>query len=42
MSGSGATCFAIFSDRNDAQDALSILSADYPDWWCAAAPVVTG
>lgn len=42
MSGSGATCFAIFSDRNAAQDALSVLSADYPDWWCVAAPVVTG
>lgn len=42
MSGSGATCFAIFSDRNDAQDALSILSADYPGWWCVAAPVATG
>ncbi|NIJ41720.1 4-diphosphocytidyl-2-C-methyl-D-erythritol kinase [Parvibaculum indicum] len=42
MSGSGATCFAIFSDRNAAQDALSTLSADCPDWWCVAAPVVTG
>ena len=42
MSGSGATCFAIFRERSEAQDALSILRSDYPDWWCAAAPVMTG
>lgn len=42
MSGSGATCFAMFADLSDAQDALSALLAEYPDWWCAVAPVMTG
>lgn len=33
MSGSGATCFALFDDRA-ARDRASIeVSADYPNWW---------
>lgn len=33
MSGSGATCFALFSDRRSAAVARQIVAADYPKWW---------
>jgi 4-diphosphocytidyl-2-C-methyl-D-erythritol kinase len=36
MSGSGATCFALFSDRRSAAAARRILAADHPDWWVEA------
>jgi 4-diphosphocytidyl-2-C-methyl-D-erythritol kinase len=36
MSGSGATCFALFEDRRAAAAACAALSADEPEWWCAA------
>jgi 4-diphosphocytidyl-2-C-methyl-D-erythritol kinase len=36
MSGSGATCFAIFSSAPDAQAAAAKMSADHPAWWVHA------
>jgi 4-diphosphocytidyl-2-C-methyl-D-erythritol kinase len=33
MSGSGATCFALFSDRRSAAFARRTLAADHPEWW---------
>jgi len=36
MSGSGATCFALFSDRSTAEAARISLAAAEPGWWCAA------
>src|SRR5262249_42120633 len=36
MSGSGATCFALFGDHQAAERARSILGAIEPAWWCAA------
>jgi 4-diphosphocytidyl-2-C-methyl-D-erythritol kinase len=36
MSGSGATCFAIFSSAPDAQAAAAKISADHPTWWVHA------
>ena len=36
MSGSGATCFALFSDRRSAAAARRIIAADQPDWWVEA------
>jgi 4-diphosphocytidyl-2-C-methyl-D-erythritol kinase len=36
MSGSGATCFALFSDRRCAVAARRIIAADHPDWWAEA------
>jgi 4-diphosphocytidyl-2C-methyl-D-erythritol kinase len=36
MSGSGATCSALFSDRGAAKEARMALAAAEPDWWCAA------
>jgi 4-diphosphocytidyl-2-C-methyl-D-erythritol kinase len=36
MSGSGATCFALFANRNAAEGAHAMLAAANPLWWCAA------
>jgi 4-diphosphocytidyl-2-C-methyl-D-erythritol kinase len=36
MSGSGATCFAIFSDAAEAAGAAAEIAADYPAWWVHA------
>jgi 4-diphosphocytidyl-2-C-methyl-D-erythritol kinase len=36
MSGSGATCFALFSDRGAAARALRIIAAEHPNWWIEA------
>jgi 4-diphosphocytidyl-2-C-methyl-D-erythritol kinase len=36
MSGSGATCFALFSDRCTAAATQRSLAAEYPEWWIKA------
>ena len=33
MSGSGATCFALFSDRRSAAATQRSLAAEHPGWW---------
>lgn len=33
MSGSGATCFALFETEEAAQNAARLLSGQQPDWW---------
>ncbi|MEP3848249.1 MAG: 4-(cytidine 5'-diphospho)-2-C-methyl-D-erythritol kinase [Paracoccaceae bacterium] len=33
MSGSGATCFALFDDRASAAKGAEELQKSYPDWW---------
>ena len=35
MSGSGATCFAVFADRAARDRAREALRSRYPDWWVA-------
>jgi 4-diphosphocytidyl-2-C-methyl-D-erythritol kinase len=35
MSGSGATCFALFARREAAQAAAARLAAERRDWWVA-------
>lgn len=42
MSGSGATCFALFADRAAAEEACALLCAAEPRWWCAAGGFVAG
>jgi 4-diphosphocytidyl-2-C-methyl-D-erythritol kinase len=37
MSGSGATCFALFETAEDAHAAARCLQADRKDWWVSAA-----
>jgi 4-diphosphocytidyl-2-C-methyl-D-erythritol kinase len=39
MSGSGATCFALFGDRRSATLARRILAVERPDWWVEATGV---
>jgi 4-diphosphocytidyl-2-C-methyl-D-erythritol kinase len=36
MSGSGATCFALFDDRRSAAAARRIIAAEHPGWWVEA------
>ena len=36
MSGSGATCFAIFATIGDAGLAADALARAHPDWWVHA------
>ena len=40
MSGSGATCFALFASAEGAQAAADILQAAQPGWWVRAAPLL--
>ncbi|MGC9368630.1 MAG: 4-(cytidine 5'-diphospho)-2-C-methyl-D-erythritol kinase [Paracoccaceae bacterium] len=35
MSGSGATCFALFETRAQAKAAAQALQLDHPEWWVA-------
>ncbi len=42
MSGSGATCFALFADRALAERACAALGAAEPRWWCAAGCLIAG
>jgi 4-diphosphocytidyl-2-C-methyl-D-erythritol kinase len=42
MSGSGASCFALFADRAAAEAAGATVAASHPAWWCAAGGLVEG
>ncbi len=42
MSGSGATCFALFDDGPTATAAARALATVRPTWWTAAAPLRAG
>ncbi len=35
LSGSGATCFAVFADEAQAQDAAARVHKAHPEWWVA-------
>jgi 4-diphosphocytidyl-2-C-methyl-D-erythritol kinase len=41
MSGSGATCFALFDDRAAALAAAALLAGDMPAWWSAGGALMT-
>jgi 4-diphosphocytidyl-2-C-methyl-D-erythritol kinase len=36
MSGSGATCFAIFENAAEAEVAAAKIQRDHPGWWVHA------
>jgi 4-diphosphocytidyl-2-C-methyl-D-erythritol kinase len=40
MSGSGATCFALFARPEEAQAAAAALRASKPGWWVAASELI--
>ncbi len=42
MSGSGATCFALFETSSAAAAAEDAIRAAEPTWWAASGPVYTG
>ena len=42
MSGSGATCFAIFARQEAAREAAATIAGERPDWWVRAAPLLHG
>ncbi len=39
MSGSGATCFGLFANRDDAEKAARTVSAEQPGWWVQAGSI---
>jgi 4-diphosphocytidyl-2-C-methyl-D-erythritol kinase len=41
MSGSGATCFALFASQAEATAAAAGLAAAHPAWWVAPAPLLS-
>ena len=41
MSGSGATCFALFADRTAALAAGAVFTEQNPEWWSAAGALLT-
>jgi 4-diphosphocytidyl-2-C-methyl-D-erythritol kinase len=40
VSGSGATCFGLYSDKVDAEAAAQKIQERHPDWWVSAASLV--
>lgn len=40
MSGTGATCFAIFESRAGAEAAAAVVGGQRPDWWIAPARTI--
>lgn len=42
MSGSGASCFALFEAEARARDGAGRLSRDHPGWWAAPARLIEG
>jgi 4-diphosphocytidyl-2-C-methyl-D-erythritol kinase len=36
MSGSGATCFALFDHDNDRDQGAALIAASHPQWWTLA------
>lgn len=42
LSGSGATCFGLFANRDEAAAAAARISERAPGWWVAAAPMLHG
>lgn len=40
MSGSGATCFALFSSHQDAVAAANSLKDDHPNWWVQSTTII--
>lgn len=41
MSGSGSTCWGVFATEPEARAAARVLGRAHPDWWVAAAPILS-
>ena len=42
MSGSGATCFALYPDDRSAEAAAAAIGGEHPDWWVVATRLAPG
>jgi 4-diphosphocytidyl-2-C-methyl-D-erythritol kinase len=42
MSGSGATCFGLFTATAEAQAAAKVLHGKFPNWWAQACTLGSG
>ena len=42
MSGSGATCFGLFANREGARNAATAIGTERPEWWVRVAPLLQG
>ncbi len=42
MSGSGATCFALYGSAPDAKAAAAAIAREQPGWWCVATRLLAG
>jgi 4-diphosphocytidyl-2-C-methyl-D-erythritol kinase len=42
LSGSGATCFALFAAAGQAEAVAAAIAAERADWWVTAAPILHG
>ncbi len=40
MSGSGATCFAIYKNQQLAEEAANKINLNHPKWWCVATTTI--
>jgi len=40
LSGSGPTCFGLFTTRTQAQNAATAISQHHPRWWVVPAPLL--
>ena len=40
MSGSGATCFALFETLEQAKKSAKMISKDFPKWWTTAGSIL--
>ncbi|MCP4327667.1 MAG: 4-(cytidine 5'-diphospho)-2-C-methyl-D-erythritol kinase [Alphaproteobacteria bacterium] len=41
MSGSGATCFGLFADRESAAAAVAVITGERPGWWIVATELLS-
>ena len=41
MSGSGATCFGIFENKQDCDLAMQRVRLERPDWWSVSTEIIS-
>ena len=40
MTGSGSSCFAVFDEKDLAQEATNTLKRHHPDWWIYQSKII--
>ena len=41
MSGSGATCFGVFENKEDCDLAMKLISLERPEWWAVSTEIIS-